>query len=129
MTVTQRYQPVNLVIPALTLPSAPFTQTLDLGDCLLRRIDLRIPPGPSGLAGVYITQTGTQIWPWGVIGTYLIGDDEQFSTPIGTEIDQGIEFVAFNTDTFDHTFYFKFLYTPISLVAQGSTSPQIVAIS
>lgn len=129
MTVSQRYGVLDVTTPAGTAIGDPLTTPLVLGDVRLDRIDCRIPPGPSGLVGVSIQQTGTQIWPWGVLGTWIVGDDESFQVPIGTEIDSGITVVSYNLDTFDHTIYFKFLYTPMALLPSSVIAVPIVAVS
>src|SRR5271154_6082973 len=116
MTVNQRYTPLNVVTPPGTTQAAPQRTPLVLGDVRLDLIFWRIPPGPSALCGAYIAQSGTQLWPWGNLGTFLVGDDEYDDVPIGTEIDHLITIVTYNTDIYPHTWYFKFLYTPIALV-------------
>jgi hypothetical protein len=129
MTVNNRYMPVNVATPAQTAVSAPQSTSLALGDVLLRRIDLRIPPGPSGLVGVYIEQAGTQIWPWGTLPTWITGDNDEFSVPIGTEIDNGVSIVTYNLDYNPHTLYFRFLVTPVSLVSNPAAAVPVVAIA
>ncbi len=129
MTVAQRFTPLSVTTPAGTPKASPQTTPLNLGDVRLDRIFWRIPPGPSALCGIAITQAGTNIWPWGVIGTYLVGDDEYDDVPIGAEISAGISIVTYNTDIYPHTWYLKFLYTPMALVTNASTAPQIVPIS
>lgn len=129
MTVNQRYSVFDVTTPPNTPVDAPQTVELDLGDVRLDRIDWRIPPGPSGLCGAAIVQAGTNLWPWGPTGSFLVGDDEYDKVPIGTEVDQGVTIVTYNLDAFPHTWYFKFLYTPIALVVASSRVTPIVAIS
>ena len=127
MTVAQRYS--TLVIDAPPQMSAPASTPLNLGDVRLDRVDLRFPPGPSGLVGVAIVMAGTQIWPWGVAGTWLIGNDETISSDIGTELDQGVTITYYNNDYYQHALYFRFLYTPMALVQPGVQSVPIVSVS
>jgi len=129
MTVQDRYMPVNVTTPAQTPIDDPLVTELDLGDVLLRRVSLRVPPGPSGLVGAYIDQAGTQIWPWGTEPAWFIGDNDLVDVPIGTEVDQGITIVTYNLDYNPHTLYFRFLATPISLVTNSSSVVPIVAIA
>lgn len=128
MTVKQRYTVEDVTTPAGTPLDTPQTTSLSLGWCNLNRIDLRIPPGPSGLAGVSIVQAGTQLWPWGDYGTWIVGDDEQYSIDINVEIDSGISILTYNTDVYQHTMYFKFLFTPISLATVYLPTTAIVPI-
>lgn len=128
MTVRQRYQVLDVDTPAATPIDTPVITDLELGWCVLNSIDLRIPPGPSGLVGVSIMQTGTQIWPWGDLGSWIVGDDEQYSVPINTEIDQGITVSSYNLDVYDHTFYFKFFFTPISVGATAGAPSQAAIV-
>jgi hypothetical protein len=121
VTVKQRYTVEEVFTPAGVPSDTPQFVDLELGWCVLNRIDLRIPPGPSGLAGTSIYQTGTQLWPWGDLGTWIVGDDEQYDIDINTEIDNGITIATYNIDVYSHTMYYKFLYTPISVTAAVPT--------
>jgi hypothetical protein len=129
VTVNQRFTPLTVSTPAGTAVAAPQSTALNLGDVVLDRIFWRIPPGPSALCGAAIFQAGTQLWPWGAEGTYLVGDDESDDVPIGTEVGNGITIVTYNLDVYSHSWYFKFLYTPIALVSPNVQSVPIVAIS
>lgn len=116
MTVASRFYPFNLVLPAGVLVTAPVTTKVPLEDILLRRVDVRIPPGPRGSVGFYILLQGTPIVPWGNPPVWIIGDDEPLSFPVNTEDNGGVSIVAFNIGAFVHTLYFRFLGTPMGLV-------------
>jgi hypothetical protein len=129
VTVNQRYQPFDVTTPPATTVANPLVTSLNLGDVRLDRIFWRIPPGPSGLCGIAIIQTGTNLWPWGPVGTYLVGDDEYDDVPIGTEISNGITIQTYNTDIYSHTWYLKFLYTPMALVVASVSLPVVQSIA
>lgn len=129
MTIRQRYQVFDVLTAAGVPIDAPTMTDLNLGDCILNRVDLRIPPGPCGLCGVSIQQAGTQIWPWGDLGTWIVGDDEQYSIDVNAEIDNGVEFVTYNLDVYPHTLYFKMFFTPITLTIAVSAGANIIPIT
>jgi hypothetical protein len=129
MARSQYFSVLNVTTPDLTAIDTPLVTPLDLGDVRLDRLVLRFPPGPSGLVGAAIYASGTQILPFGPPGTWIIGDDEQVPSEYGDEIDQGVTIVTYNLDTFEHTLYWRFYYTPMTLVVGGSQLTPVVAVS
>lgn len=129
MTVAQRLATFNVTTPAGTAIATPLVSLLNLGDVRLDEVTCRFPPGPSGLVGVSIVQSGTQLWPYGST-SWIIAEDETIGPdPIGTEIDNGVAVVTYNLDTFNHTLYFRLSYTPISLVAVAPPIATPVAVT
>lgn len=122
MTVRQRYVDVNVTTPPGTTVAARQTTDVTLGDVKLTRVDVRIPPGPSGLVGISVVFNGVSLVPWAPNPIYLIGDDEHFGVPVNTEVTAHLQIFTYNLDIYPHTVYFRFLVTPMSLL-QATTLP------
>ncbi len=76
---------------------------------LVRRIDILIPDGVNGVAGIALRIGREQIIPFGR-GTFLVGNNETISFPVGLDIpSERWEAVVFNRGVYPHTFYLRFL--------------------
>ncbi len=115
MTVAVRYVPFNLTLQPGGTVAAPVSTPVPLEDCLLRRIEVRVPPGPLGTVGFYVTAAGTPIMPWEANAGYLNLNDETVGFDVNTEIGNGLVIVAYNVGQYAHTLYFRLIMTPITL--------------
>lgn len=90
---------------------------LSFQEMVIERIDIVIPPGPSGLVGFYIAQSGNQIIPFKP-GAFIVADDKYFSWPV-EDYPTGAKWtcVGYNTDVYPHTIQFHFLGHEISIAA------------
>jgi hypothetical protein len=74
-------------------------------------MEIRIPPGHAGLAGVWINHGGFQVWP-SSLGEYFVGDDDLIAFDDIYLIEAApfaFNIYTFNTDdTYDHSFYVRF---------------------
>lgn len=130
MTIQSRFANVNVTTPPGTLITAPLVTQVTLGDAWLTKVDIRIPPGPSFLVGLAVVWNGAFIVPWASEETYLLGDDEPFSIPVGEEITRHLAVQTYNNDIYQHTVYFRFTYMPMTLrQASGLVVVQPVAVS
>lgn len=125
MTVANRYYPYDVTLAPGSTPGAPVSTRAVFEDVILKRIDVRIPPGPRGAVGFYITLAGTPIVPWGLPPTYLIADDEPLGFDVNAEANGEIVVVGYNTGVYPHTLYFRFQGTPTSLAPAGITAVTI----
>jgi hypothetical protein len=113
-------------IPAGTPASALVTVDISILPVTVNRIDIRVPPGPSGLMSFALFAGGGQALPI-EYGTYFTWDDVDRSFPIDGLPDGGVwEIVGYNTDIYDHTVYVDFLTTPN---AMASTTAADTAVS
>jgi len=102
-------------IPAGTPVNAPVTVGLPVGTNLIDTIRWRVPPGPRGHLGWFLSMGGVQVLPQ-VAGEYIIADDEYDEWSIQNLPDSGAwQLTGYNTGSNDHTVYFQFHVTPIQL--------------
>lgn len=109
-----RIEFTDVTIPAGTLITAPVrvVPTFDEGD--VERIEMRWPPGPSGLVGLRIGHSGQVIIPFGV-DAWLVTDDEAIGWDV-TGFPTGAKWFVdgYNSDVFDHTIRFRWLINDIT---------------
>lgn len=118
MSSIARLSVANTLTPINTAPGAPQSTALNLGWCILDRVELRIPPGHFGLTGWSLQVNGVGLIPWQQPGEFIIGDDDHLALAIDIELDTGLTIVTYNQDTlYPHTHYARFIYTPISELA------------
>jgi hypothetical protein len=104
----------------------PLVTAIDLGDAYLTEIDIRIPPGHCGTTGIQVMFNGALVVPWADDSSWLIADDERLNFPVNTEVDTQLTVNTYNTDLWDHTFYCRFVYTPMTLIT--ASAPSTVAV-
>lgn len=110
-----------VTIPAGTLITAPFRQSITMPVRKVDTLEWRVPPGPSGLMGFAVTMGGVNVLPTKP-GTYLVADDEHAEWSLTGLPDSGAWQVSgYNTGVFDHAVYLRWL---VDVVTAGrSTSP------
>jgi hypothetical protein len=99
----------------------------------LHSAQIRIPPGHNGFTGFKLrgfeAAGGTTILPYAPSNAYIIANDEVLTFEIEVETDQFLQSVAYNTDIFAHTIYWRFTYTPVTLTTVASERADIVSVS
>src|SRR5579864_2418038 len=106
--MVDRIEWFDLTIPANTLQSAPvsFPCVFNFGEVV--EIDVKVPPGPAGNVGFYITAGGSQFIPR-TRGIFIEPDDDYFTWPVTNAINSGSwGVVAFNTDVWPHVIQLSF---------------------
>jgi hypothetical protein len=107
-------------IPAGTSPTSPHAVALDVGPNPLASIHWRVPPGPRGHLGWWLTQSGVQVLP-DTYGTALVADDEADTWTLDTFPESGTwACVGWNTGTYDHTVYLEFAYQAAQATLTGT---------
>lgn len=106
--MAQRIESPIATIPAGTAVAAPVAIPFTWVEGIVRVIEIDVPPGPSGLVGFYLTQSGTQLIPK-TRGQFIITDDHFFSWPV-EDFPNGSKWacVGYNTDKYDHSIQFHF---------------------
>jgi len=61
-----------------------------------------------------------------VPGTWLVDSDRTLEFDVNTEVDTQLRAIAYNLGAYDHTFYIRWKYTPITLVSAPAQLAQIV---
>lgn len=95
--------------PAGTPQSSPQTTALDFPEGEVDRIEVLIPPGPSGLLGWAIDHSNQRILPYESAG-FIVADGEVIKWdlerfPTGRDW----QAVTYNEDVYPHTIYLRFL--------------------
>lgn len=105
--MASRIYPLNVTVPAGTLPANPQVTPWVTEDNIMASIELDIPPGHNGLTGIRIMKGDVQLVPWGR-GSWVIGNDIDHTFPIGVFMPTGdITVQAYNQGAYSHTFYLR----------------------
>lgn len=111
--MAERVEIRTITVPAGTLASAPYFQTLVWREGYPERVEIRIPPGPSGLMGVAILHSGERVLPK-TDNEWLITDNEPVIWPLeGFPYNANYAVIAYNTDIYDHQFQVRFLLNEV----------------
>lgn len=120
--MAQRVIPITCQISANTPVSTPMSFPLQFPSADVERIEVRIPPGPSGLVGFSINHGGGNFIPQGN-GNWIIADDESLAWPTdGAPNNGNWSVVAYNTDVVVHTIYVRFLVRDLVFVNTPGSS-------
>jgi len=76
--VAQRYEVRDITIPAGTLSSSPQVTSLTWRQGYPEKVEIRFPPGPSGLVGVQLRHSGRVVIPYRATD-FIIADNEVIS--------------------------------------------------
>lgn len=113
------------VIPGATTPASPLTFPMSFQPSDVERIDVRIPPGPSGLVGFYIGNGGAQFIPEGN-GNWIVADNDFFQWPLSNAPNNGNwSIVAYNTDVISHTIYVMFNISGLTVMTVPDSGSMI----
>lgn len=121
--MAQRIESPRVTIPANTAQATPVTVPFTWTEGVVTLIEIDVPPGPSGLVGFFITQSGNQIIPHSV-GDVIVADDQFFSWPI-EDFPTGSKWAVtgYNTDAYPHTIQFHFHINELSVSAPLFPTP------
>lgn len=109
--MAERIEVFEVTVPAGTAISAPQNTSLSFLDGHVTKIEVRIPPGPSGLVGFRFVHSQQVIIPFSGT-TWIVADDEKLEWPVeGYPTNDDWSVRAYNTDIYPHTLYIRFLVT------------------
>jgi hypothetical protein len=100
--------PFTFSTPANTNTTAPLITVVNLGDIWCDSVELDIPPGNKGLAGILLTNNLTyskgasSFVPWSTPYTYILADNLLLKYPIGAELPGAFAIWTYNTDVLEH---------------------------
>lgn len=108
----------ELVIPSLTLSTAPVSAEVIVGPGRIVRVEIQFPTGCGGLVHVRVKRWGHQLWPtnpdnWMASHGWIVtwDDDVDVSQPPLTVLIEGYN----EDDTFQHVITFRFItVAPVS---------------
>lgn len=125
--MAERFEFFDVTIPAGTAIATPQTTALAFDQGIVQRIEIQIPPGPSGLVGFRILHSTEVVIPHDS-SRWIIADNDVIKWDTeGYPVGRAWALRAYNTDVYDHTLYLRFLVveTRRSTVARAS----LIAIS
>lgn len=105
----RQFRTVNVTVAAGTAQAAPATTAWSLGNVVVETLEVMIPRGHAGLTGVHVDYQGVTLLPWGEPPSFLVANDETITVPLDLEIGAPLSVVAYNLDSFSHTFYWRAL--------------------
>ena len=107
--MAERIETFDVAIPAGTAIATPQTTAFSFNQGVVQRLEIIVPPGPSGLVGFRIRHSTQTVIPQSGSG-WIIADDEKISWPLEKyPVGNKWSLQAYNTDAFQHTLYFRFL--------------------
>lgn len=105
-TLTRVY-PITVTVPAGTSQNAPISVPWVTEDAVLSDVEILIPPGANGVAGIRIMKGDVQLLPWGA-NSWIIGNDYNRTFPIGGYLPTSdIKIQAYNAGSNQHSFYLR----------------------
>lgn len=109
-TLVYAFQPT---VPTGYSASAPYVTDLTFNPAEVLAISWKVPPGPRGVMGWALGVSGQQIVPTNV-GEWIASDDEEQTWALEETVQTGdFTFIAYNTGTFAHQVFIRFLCVPL----------------
>jgi hypothetical protein len=101
-----------VTVPVNTPKATPQVTDLAMPARLVRKVRVRVPPGPSGQVGWALGAAGERVLPWGA-DQWIVADDEVIEWELSRQIDSGAwQLQAYNTGLYAHTLYVTFHLDP-----------------
>lgn len=128
--MAERVNIKTVTVPAGTPASNPLFQALDFRQGHAEQVEIRIPPGPSGLVGVALLRSGRRELPRDT-DEWLITDAEPVIWPLqGYGTSESWAVIAYNTDIYEHTFQIRMLFNEIRATSPKTPEPvEVVPLS
>lgn len=122
--MASRVDTLDFLIPAGTAIATPVSASLYSTRAALSTLDIKVPPGPSGLVGFSFWHSSDQIIPK-TAGRWVITDDETIRWDLDGYSDQpGWVIKGYNTDVYDHTIYVTMLLDEWQPPARANSTPE-----
>lgn len=100
-----------ITVPAGTALAVPLVTPCQLDATVLEWVEVRMPPGPAGFVGFWVSSSGQQVLPFTVGSTPdpLVLDGEVVHWDLDAMPDSGdFSVSAYNTGRYPHTIYVRF---------------------
>jgi len=111
--MAQRVEIKTITVPAGTLIASPLTVDLAFRQGHVEQVEIRIPPGPSGLVGVALAHSDTVVIPHDE-SEWLVTDNEPVRWPFdGFPTSPAWSVRAYNLDQYDHSFQIRMLFAEL----------------
>jgi len=103
-----RIEPFEVLTPKGTAQTSHQVTPLSFQDGRVERIEILVPPGPSGLAGFKVAHSGQSVIPI-KNDVWNVADGVKFDWPLSNfPTGDSWELWTYNTDVYDHTIYLWF---------------------
>lgn len=110
----------TVATPLGTAKAAPQVSNLTMPTRVVRKIEIRVPPGPNGELGFAIGMAGQAIIPYNA-GEWFVTSDEVVVWEFDTGLDSGAwQCQTYNTGNYDHTIQIRF-YLDLVTSKSGGT--------
>lgn len=130
--MAQRIEIVDVTIASGVLKAAPTTTVLTWREGYPEFVEIRVPPGPSGLVGIQVMHSDRVIIPKEA-NTFLVTDDEIVLWRLeGFPYNAVYKIRAYNEGFYSHTIQFRWGINEISreqLVRAPSALPPLPVVS
>lgn len=127
--MADRIEAPTITVPAGTTQAAPQVTPIPLRDSIVERIQVIVPPGPSGLVGFAFLHSGQQVIPF-TGGQWIVVDDQTLDWPV-SNFPTGDKWSvqAYNLDVHSHTLYCFFHLRELPLPAPARVQPVVLTAS
>lgn len=123
--MAERIEIFDVTTAAGTAIASPQTTALSFNQGIVQKLEILIPPGPSGLVGFRIRHSAQVVIPNSGNG-WIIGDNEKIEWPLEKyPVGNKWTIQTYNTDVFPHTLYLRLLVleTQRSLLERATLVP------
>lgn len=118
----------DVTTPTGTAKAAPQVTALTMPARIVRRIVIKVPPGPNGQLGFAIGMVGAPVIPANA-GAFIVTSDETIEWDVNNLPDSGAwQIISYNTGQYPHTIYTRW---EVDLVQGADTSilPRLIPSS
>ena len=110
-----------------TAASAYTTTDVGISTVLLHCMEVRIPPGPNGLTGIALVDSGAFIIPHSdAVPSWIVGNNDLLRYEYEKELGKNVALATYNTGSYNHTWQVRLIYTPMSAVAASEPSIEVI---
>lgn len=121
--MAERVELFETAIAAATAIAAPTTFVLSMNPGVTRKVEIIVPPGPSGLVGFRLRHSGQTVIPYAG-SNWVITDDEKLEWALeGYPTGDRWTLQAYNTDIYQHTLYIRWFLDEIPDRVAGALVP------
>lgn len=111
--MAERIEIKSITTPAGTTLASPLVTTLNWRQGYPQQVEIRVPPGPSGLVGIQIAHSGEVVIPHDST-EWLVTDNEAVIWPL-TSYPYNAKWTVrtYNTDEYEHTIQIRMLFNEV----------------
>jgi hypothetical protein len=120
----------QITVPANRPTSNPLITEVNLGDVWIDSVEIDIPPGNKGLAGIFLAMETSHVnnpttWlPFGAPATWILADSELLKYKVGVEMPGAWGIWQYNTDVVSHLMQIRIEgYFMVQAPANSSVQP------